>query len=43
MKKLGLGNQRVFVASLFVLGGNFWDEIRALFVRAASVVERDAA
>ena len=28
----------VFVVSLFVLGGGFWDKLRALFVRTASVV-----
>lgn len=27
----------IFVASLFVLGGGFWDKLRALFVRKASV------
>jgi hypothetical protein len=27
-----------FVVSLFVLGGGFWDKLRALFVRQASVV-----
>jgi len=27
----------IFVASLFVLGGGFWDKLRALFVRAATV------
>jgi len=27
----------VLVASVFVLGGNFWDKIRALFVREARV------
>jgi hypothetical protein len=25
----------MFVASLFVLGGDFWDEIRALFIHSA--------
>jgi len=31
--------------SLFVLGGNFWDKLRALFIRDASVVfpEKDVA
>jgi hypothetical protein len=28
----------IFVASLFVLGGGFWDKLRALFVRTAGVV-----
>lgn len=27
----------VFIISLFVLGGDFWDKIRALFVREATV------
>jgi hypothetical protein len=27
----------IFLASLFVLGGRFWDKIRALFVREATV------
>ena len=29
----------MFVASFFVLGGNFWDKVRALFVRTARVVD----
>jgi hypothetical protein len=29
----------MFVASFFVLGGNFWAKIRALFVRTATVVD----
>jgi hypothetical protein len=29
----------IFIASFFVLGGNFWDKIRALFVRTAQVVD----
>ena len=33
----------IFVASLFVLGGGFWDKLRALFVRKASVVFPDRA
>ena len=28
----------IFVASLFVLGGRFWDKLRALFVRRAQAV-----
>ena len=32
----------IFVASFFVLGGNFWDKIRALFVRTARVVDLGA-
>jgi hypothetical protein len=27
----------MLIASLFVLGGRFWDKIRALFVREATV------
>ncbi len=27
----------LLIASLFVLGGNFWDKIRALFIREATV------
>jgi hypothetical protein len=27
----------MFVASLFVLGGDFWDKVRALFVHDARV------
>ena len=33
-----LGGDLVFVASLFVLGGEFWDKLRALFVRQARAV-----
>jgi hypothetical protein len=29
----------MFIASFFVLGGNFWDKVRALFVRTARVVD----
>lgn len=28
----------IFLASLFVLGGGFWDKLRALFVREAAIV-----
>jgi hypothetical protein len=28
----------MFLASLFVLGGDFWDKLRALFVREARAV-----
>ena len=31
----------VFVASLFVLGGDFWDKVRALFVHDANVGQED--
>jgi len=27
----------LFLASLFVLGGEFWDKLRALFIRRATV------
>ena len=29
----------MLIASFFVLGGNFWDKLRALFVRTATVVD----
>jgi len=29
----------IFIASFFVLGGNFWDKVRAPFVRSARVVD----
>jgi hypothetical protein len=29
----------LFIGSFFILGGNFWDKIRALFVRTARVVD----
>lgn len=29
----------MLVASIFVLGGNFWEKIRALFIRTAKVAE----
>jgi len=31
----------MLIASLFVLGGNFWDKLRALFVRDALAVFPD--
>jgi hypothetical protein len=34
-----LASDLIFIASFFVLGGNFWDKIRALFVRTAEVVD----
>jgi hypothetical protein len=37
--QLELLSDVIFVASFFVLGGNFWDKIRALFVRTARVVD----
>jgi hypothetical protein len=33
-----LGLDMIFVASLFVLGGDFWDKLRALFVHRARAV-----
>ncbi len=27
----------IFISSLFVLGGNFWDKVRALFIHGATV------
>lgn len=35
---VNLGVDLVFVASLFVLGGDFWDKLRALFVPGARAV-----
>ena len=32
-----IGGDFLLVASLFVLGGNFWDKIRSLFVYDAEV------
>lgn len=32
---VGLLGDTVFLASLFVLGGDFWDKLRALFVPGA--------
>ncbi|GJD53856.1 hypothetical protein OPKNFCMD_6635 [Methylobacterium crusticola] len=31
------------VASVFVLGGSFWDKLRALFIRDAGVIFPDRA
>jgi hypothetical protein len=36
--QLTLAVDLVLLASVFVLGGNFWDKIRALFVREARVI-----
>ena len=33
-----IGGDLLFVASLFVLGGEFWDKLRALFVHGARAV-----
>jgi hypothetical protein len=32
----------MLIASFFVLGGNFWDKVRALFVRTTTVVDTQA-
>ncbi|HEX8542228.1 MAG TPA: transporter suffix domain-containing protein [Pseudomonas sp.] len=32
----------MFIGSFFVLGGNFWDKVRALFIRTARVVNEAA-
>jgi hypothetical protein len=37
--QLELLSDVIFLASFFVLGGNFWDKVRALFVRTARVVD----
>jgi hypothetical protein len=33
-----VGGDVVFVTSLFVLGGDFWDKLRSLFVHGARAV-----
>jgi fumarate reductase subunit D len=35
---VNLGADAMFLTSLFVLGGDFWDKLRALFVREARAV-----
>jgi hypothetical protein len=35
---VNLGIDAIFLAGLFVLGGDFWDKVRALFVREARAV-----
>jgi hypothetical protein len=37
--QLELAGDAMLFASFFVLGGNFWDKLRALFVRTATVTE----
>jgi len=37
--QLQLLGDLIFIGSFFVLGGNFWDKMRALFVRTARVVD----
>ena len=34
----GITGDIILLLSLFVLGGNFWDKLRALFIRDAKVV-----
>ncbi|WP_275782504.1 transporter suffix domain-containing protein [Pararhizobium gei] len=41
--QLQLLGDLMFIASFFVLGGNFWEKIRALFVRSARVVYASSA
>ncbi|MET1081041.1 MAG: transporter suffix domain-containing protein [Pseudomonas sp.] len=41
--QLQLLGDLMLVGSFFVLGGNFWDKVRALFIRTARVVNTDAA
>ena len=36
---LHVGGDVAFIASFFVLGGDFWDKLRALFVHDAQVVQ----
>ncbi|WP_426228629.1 transporter suffix domain-containing protein [Pararhizobium sp. DWP3-4] len=38
MWQLQLLGDVMFLASFFVLGGNFWDKIRSLFIRSSRVV-----
>lgn len=40
---LQLSGDAVLVGSFFVLGGNFWEKLRALFIRTARVTTVDAA
>ena len=35
---LGIGGDLMLLISLFVLGGDFWDKLRSLFVHGATVV-----
>ncbi len=38
-----LGADAMFLASLFILGGDFWDKLKALFIRDARAVFPGAA
>lgn len=40
---LQLLGDALLVGSFFVLGGNFWEKLRALFIRTARVVATDPA
>jgi hypothetical protein len=33
----------LLIGSFFVLGGNFWEKLRALFIRTARVTSADPA
>jgi hypothetical protein len=35
---VNIGSDAMFLASLFILGGDFWDKLRSLFVREARAV-----
>lgn len=41
--QLQLLGDAMLIGSFFVLGGNFWDKVRALFIRSARVVNTEAA
>lgn len=41
--QLQLLGDLMLIGSLFVLGGNFWEKVRALFIRKARVVNMNAA
>lgn len=41
--QLQLLGDAMLIGSFFVLGGNFWDKVRALFIRTARVVNTEAA
>ena len=36
--RVSIASDMVFLASLFVLGGDFWDKLRSLFIREARAV-----
>lgn len=41
--QLQLLGDAMLIGSFFVLGGNFWDKVRALFIRTARIVNTEAA